>query len=154
MFLWTCFLLLDIFLHICMYSRLWLLCEVVGNNSIVSADKEQIYRGLICYFIRNLFISTNWETLDKQTTNSISLLCTRDLSWVLTLNLNELLVPLIVLHDLLLGVDPGHVQLAPAAAQADRQHLLAHRRPVTIGRGPGGSKTGDVVSVPCVHLSV
>ena len=24
-------------------SRLWLLCEVVGNNSIVSTDKEQIY---------------------------------------------------------------------------------------------------------------
>ena len=56
-----------------------------------------------------------------------------------TLNLNELLVPLVsllLLHDLLhLGVVPGHVQLTPAAAQADCQHLLTHRRPVTIGGG-------------------
>ena len=58
-----------------------------------------------------------------------------------TLNLNELLVPLVpllVLHDLLpLGVGPGHVQLTPAAAQANSQHLLAHCGPVTIGGGPG-----------------
>ena len=40
-----CFLLLDILLHKhnSSSSRLWLLCEVVGNNSIVSPDKEQIY---------------------------------------------------------------------------------------------------------------
>ena len=57
-----------------------------------------------------------------------------------TLNLNELLVPLVpllVLHDLhLLGVDPGHVHLTPAAAEANCQHLLTHHSPVTIGGGP------------------
>ena len=85
MFLKTCFLILDILLH--KYSivvdcdffvRLWGIIQLSRQTK-----SKYIYRGLIWYFIRNLFISTNCETLDKQTTNSISLLCTRDLSWVL-----------------------------------------------------------------------
>lgn len=58
--------------------RLWGIIQLSRQTK-----SKYIYRGLICYFTRNLFISTNCETLDKQTTNSISLLCTRDLSWVL-----------------------------------------------------------------------
>ena len=53
------------------------------------------------------------------------------------LNLNELLVPGVPDLGLLLGVAPDHLQLAPAAAEAHSEHLLAHRAPVTVGGGPG-----------------
>ena len=114
------------------FERLWRIIQLSRQTK-----SKYIYRGLICYFIRNLFILQIVKLwISKQQTHLIAVLCTRDLGSK-CLNLNELLVPGVPDLGLLLGVGPGHVQLTPAAAEAHCQHLLAHGAPVTIGWRPG-----------------